>query len=159
MKSQKLLFVCLGNICRSPTAEAVAAHLIQQKDLPWVADSAGTSGAHDGESSDPRSILHARRRGYELTSISRQIRESDFYDFDWILAMDSSNLDFIKRICPDPTLLSKLSLITDYCSERKHKGVPDPYYGGAEGFDEVIDILEDAIEGLFEKVLDRSDKT
>lgn len=159
MKSQKLLFVCLGNICRSPTAEAVAAHFIRQKDLPWVVDSAGTSGAHDGETSDPRSILHAQRRGYELTSISRQIRESDFYDFDWILAMDRSNLDFIKRICPDASLLSKVSLITDYCSEKNYQGVPDPYYGGAQGFDEVIDILEDAIEGLFEKVLDHGDKT
>ncbi|AHZ86868.1 low molecular weight protein-tyrosine-phosphatase [Bdellovibrio bacteriovorus] len=158
MKSQKLLFVCLGNICRSPTAEAVAAHLIKQRDLPWVVDSAGTSGAHDGEMADPRSILHGERRGYDLTSISRAIRESDYYDFDWILAMDASNLEHLRQRCPDKTLLDKISLVTDYCSEFKVKGVPDPYYGGVDGFDHVLDILEDAIEGLIDKVQDRSDK-
>lgn len=158
MKSQKLLFICLGNICRSPTAEAVAAQLIKQRDLPWVVDSAGTSGAHDGEKADPRSVQYGELRGYEFTSISRKVRETDFYDFDWILAMDHSNLESLHRLCPDQTLLNKISLITDYCSEFKIKGVPDPYYGASDGFDHVLDILEDAIEGLIDRVQDRSDK-
>lgn len=157
MKSQKLLFVCLGNICRSPTAEAIAAAMIAQRDLPWVVDSAGTSGAHDGETADPRSILHGRRRNYELTSISRKIRESDYYDFDWIFAMDRSNLENLRRMCPEPTLLNKLRLMTDFCTVSKVPGVPDPYYGGSEGFDQVIDILEDAIENMIDQLADRVD--
>lgn len=154
-RGMKLLFVCLGNICRSPTAEAVAVAQIKKQRLAWVCDSAGTSGYHDGETADPRSILHAKKRGYAVTSISRVVTKEDFHHFDLILAMDSSNLAHLRQRCPTPELLEKISLVTDYCSKFKVSGVPDPYYGGGKDFELVIDILEDAIHGLIECALQR----
>ena len=143
----KLLFVCLGNICRSPTAEAIATQLIKQQGLSWFCDSAGTNGFHDGEPADPRSIRHGKVRGYSLTSVSRQITSEDFKNFDLLLAMDQNNVKTLEQICPDPQLLGKIKLITDYATH-DYNGVPDPYYGGAQGFERVIDILEDSCAGL-----------
>lgn len=152
MKNHKFLFVCLGNICRSPTAEAVAAAKIQERGHLWICDSAGTSGYHDGETADPRSIRHAKDRGYNITSISRKVTDRDFHDFDWILAMDASNLENLMKMCPDPKLHAKIILITNFCQKHKVPGVPDPYYGSAKDFELVIDILEDAVEGLLNHV-------
>lgn len=148
----KLLFVCLGNICRSPTAEAVAVAEIKKRGLNWVCDSAGTSGHHDGESADPRSIRHGEMRGYNLTSISRGVTAHDFEHFDFILAMDSANLANLQKRCPKPEYQNKISLVTDYCSNFKVRGVPDPYYGSGQDFELVIDILEDAIKGLINRI-------
>lgn len=150
--SFKLLFVCLGNICRSPSAEAIAVKKAHERGLDWVIDSAGTSGYHSGEKADARSIQYARVRGYDVTSISRQVHENDFKEFDWIIGMDASNVENLKKICPDPVFLSKITLMTDYCVTRDCIGVPDPYYGGKEDFEIVIDILEDAVEGLIQKL-------
>lgn len=151
MEKKKLLFVCLGNICRSPTAEAVAIAKLEQRGLLAHCDSAGTSGYHDGETSDPRSIRHAEKRGYKMISISRRVVDQDFKHFDFILAMDSSNLENLRRMCPDPQWHGKLVLITDYCRRHKVAGVPDPYYGSAKDFDLVIDILEDAVDGFLDR--------
>ena len=151
MKDKKLLFVCLGNICRSPTAEAIAVAQIKKRGLNWFCDSAGTSGYHDGETSDSRSISHAAKRGYEITSISRKVTANDFRHFDWIFAMDRSNLENLKRICPAEYIV-KLSVITDFCKVHKVNEVPDPYYGDPELFEKVIDILEDAIKGALDRV-------
>lgn len=148
---QRLLFVCLGNICRSPTAEAVAVYQLKQRGLNWICDSAGTSGYHDGETADPRTINHGAKRGYDVSSISRKVRFQDFKEFDWIFAMDRSNLENLKKICP-AEYHSKLSVITDYCSKHKVGEVPDPYYAGPEMFEKVIDILEDAVSGMLNKI-------
>lgn len=151
MKDKKLLFVCLGNICRSPTAEAVAVAIIKKRGLNWICDSAGTSGYHDGETADPRSISHAAQRGYDVTSISRKVTAQDFVTFDYIYAMDRSNLENLKRICPSEHL-HKLSVITDFCTVHKVNEVPDPYYGGSDLFERVIDILEDSVTNAIHKI-------
>ncbi|QDK39337.1 low molecular weight protein-tyrosine-phosphatase [Bdellovibrio sp. NC01] len=151
MKDKKLLFVCLGNICRSPTAEAVAVAELKKRGLNWFCDSAGTSGYHDGEKADPRSISHAAKRGYDVTSISRKVTVEDFKTFDHIYAMDRSNLENLKRICPQE-YLHKLSVITDHCTIFKVTEVPDPYFGGADLFESVIDILEDSVGNAIEKI-------
>lgn len=97
MKSNvKLLFVCLGNICRSPTAEAIAKEKIKRKGLHWLCDSAGTAGYHVGEASDPRSIAHGKRRGYDLNTLGRQVQVSDFVEFDYIFAMDESTIKILR---------------------------------------------------------------
>lgn len=153
MKDKKLLFVCLGNICRSPTAEAVAVHQLKQRGLhSWLCDSAGTSGYHDGETADPRTIAHAEKRGYDVTSISRKVTPHDFKTFDWIFAMDRSNLENLKRICPEEHL-DKLVVITEFCKRYDVREVPDPYYSGPEIFECVIDILEDAVDGALDNIL------
>lgn len=152
MKNPKLLFVCLGNICRSPTAEAVAAHMLNKQGLNWPIDSAGTSDYHNGEKADPRSIEHARLRGYDVTSISRPVVPEDFAKYDYILAMDEANFRDLNALCPDPQYLSKIILMTDYCSTHDCRGVPDPYYGDKADFEKVIDILEDAVDGMIQKL-------
>lgn len=144
---KKLLFVCLGNICRSPTAEAVAKEKIKQQNLGWICDSAGTAGYHIGEASDPRSIAHGKTRGYDLNTLARQVQLSDFKEFDYILAMDESNFRNLEKIQPSDAT-AELLLITDYCKKFDLPGVPDPYYGKEKDFDLVIDILEDAVDEM-----------
>lgn len=152
---KKILFVCLGNICRSPSAEGVFSNLIDKNGLKgklWC-DSAGTSAHHVGEKADKRSRLHAQKRGINLTSISRQfLGEKDFLEFDLILAMDESNLENIRQLDTLKKYNHKIKLISDYAINRKEKNVPDPYYLGDEGFELVLDILEDFCLGLLEKV-------
>lgn len=148
MQTPKLLFVCLGNICRSPTAEAIASKMIQDQGLGWMVDSAGTSDYHNGEKADARSIEHARARGYDVTSLSRPVIQDDFERFDWIFAMDESNLKNLKQMCRSSEHLTKIVLMTDYCRIHKCQGVPDPYYGGRSDFEKVIDILEDAVSQM-----------
>ncbi len=148
---KRVLFVCLGNICRSPGAEAVFRALIEKKGLggDFEIDSAGTSDWHEGEHADQRMQRHAQKRGYNLTSLSRTVKpETDFEEFDYIVAMDRENLKELKRIAPHTGYLRKLFLITDFSHKYDYDGVPDPYYGGEKSFELVIDLLEDASEGL-----------
>lgn len=148
----RILFVCLGNICRSPTAESVFRSKAAQVGLKhFFFDSAGTIGHHIGESSDHRSIRHARLRGYEMTHKGRQLCEEDFDDFDLILTMDSSNFKNTLKICPQDKT-HKIKMVTDFCSSKKYDHVPDPYYGNEKDFELVIDILEEAATGFFKSI-------
>lgn len=149
---KKLLFVCLGNICRSPSAEAVMNGFlkINYLDDDFECDSAGTGGWHAGERADSRMRMHAAKRDYDLTSIARQFNpNTDFDEFDLIIGMDEQNVSDIKDMARTDKDLDKIKSMTDYCSRYTHyNSVPDPYYGGADGFELVLDILEDACEGL-----------
>lgn len=142
----KVLFVCLGNICRSPAAEAVMQKMINDQSLDIQVDSAGTSGYHVGEKADSRMREQAIKRGIEVTSIARQFVARDFIKFDYILVMDDSNYHDVLLLDPKGEYLHKISKITDYCSERFKDidHVPDPYYGGKDGFDHVLDLLQDS---------------
>ena len=148
-----ILFVCLGNICRSPAAEGVMDTLIsRQNPSPQIqVDSAGTAGYHAGEKADRRMRQAASARGIELTSISRQFRgREDFEKFDLIVAMDDENLRDILRLDPPGRYRDKVVKMTDFCRRYNDKYVPDPYYGGPNGFEYVLDLLEDACTGLME---------
>ena len=145
-----ILFVCMGNICRSPTAEgvfrsqAIAAGLSQALFI----DSAGTHAYHVGAKPDARSQLFAVKRGYDLSAQrARQVNPNDFEQFDYLLAMDKDNLALLKTVCP-PEHQHKLALFMQYASNRLTDEVPDPYHGGAKGFDTVLDYIEDAASGL-----------
>ncbi len=148
----KLLFVCLGNICRSPSAEAVMKAIVVERGISHIEiDSAGTYGGHAGEPADARMMSHASKRGYDLTSRSRQVRDSDFSEFDYIVGMDDSNIRALKKLGKE--YHHKIYKMTDFCSTSLAKEVPDPYYGGSQGFEKVLDILEDASLGLLDKIL------
>jgi len=150
--TKTLLFVCLGNICRSPSAEAVMNAVIekagQSSDL--TCDSAGIIGHHEGGRADSRMRAHAARRSYDLTSISRQFKyKTDFDKFDMIIGMDDQNIKDLQSQARNEDDLKKIVKMTDYCTKFTHyKTVPDPYYGGEEGFELVLDLLEDACDGL-----------
>lgn len=148
----KLLFVCLGNICRSAAAEAVMKKLATEQGVAgkFQIDSAGLINYHEGEPADPRMRAHAARRGYTIDSISRPVRTSDFYDFDLIIGMDDRNIDELKRKAPDLNTEKKIHRMTEYASSKLYDHVPDPYYSGAEGFELVLDLLEDACKGLLD---------
>ncbi len=150
---KKILFVCLGNICRSSSAQTIMQSLVDEAGLTheFHLDSAGILNYHQGEMADPRMRAHAARRGYNITHLSRPVETSDFYDFDLILGMDDSNIDDLHDRCPDPVLQYKIGRMTDYCRLKQADHVPDPYYGGAQGFENVLDLLEDACSGLLEK--------
>ncbi|ACK68504.1 protein tyrosine phosphatase [Gloeothece citriformis PCC 7424] len=150
----KLLFVCLGNICRSPSAENIMNHLIEQANLSdqIICDSAGTSNYHIGEPPDPRMRVAAARRGIELKGKARQFNLADFDKFDLILAMDRENYQNILLLDPKGNYKFKVRLMCDFVSNASIKDVPDPYYGGSQGFDQVIDLLLDACSGLLEEV-------
>lgn len=150
---KKVLFVCWGNICRSPSAEAVFNGILEKYNLSnsFEVDSAGTISAHNGEPADSRMQMHAQKRGYQLTSISRIIKPEDFDHFDFIVAMDDKNLKDIQHYTRNEADFKKVSKMTDYCTRyADHDSVPDPYYGGASGFELVLDLLEDACEGLLQ---------
>lgn len=149
-KEYKILFVCLGNICRSPSAEAVMKKLVKDAGLEesFFIDSAGIMGYHEGERADDRMRGHAARRGYVLDSISRPVRTQDFYDFDLIIGMDDRNVDDLKQKAPDLESVAKIHQMTEYSRNKLYDHVPDPYYGGASGFELVLDLLEDACEGV-----------
>lgn len=146
----KVLFVCLGNICRSPTAEGVFNHLIRQKHLEHriTVESGGTSGWHIGEPPDLRTQQEALRRGIDLGGLrGRGVFREDFDQFDYIVAMDEDNLSALRRICPK-ALHGKLYLFTDFAPKLGLTAVPDPYYGGAQGFARVFDIVQACANGL-----------
>lgn len=153
----KILFVCLGNICRSPMAETIMNKLIKENHLSnrIMVDSAGIIGFHAGEKADSRMRQHAYQRGYNITHISRPISISDFDDFDLIISMDESVYDSLLDKAPSIPHESKVVRMTDFCqihTDATH--VPDPYYGGASGFEHVIDLLEDSCIGLLKYVLE-----
>jgi protein-tyrosine phosphatase len=148
---KKILFVCLGNICRSPSAEAVFKYLVEQESESdrFFIDSAGTSAWHAGEKADARMRRHAKKRGVELTSISRQFIPEDFDRFDYIIAMDRENINDLKQLARNKNDLDKLHIMTDFSKKFNYNEIPDPYYGGDAGFELVLDLLEDAGVGLF----------
>jgi protein-tyrosine phosphatase len=151
----KLLFVCLGNICRSPAAENIMNHLIEQADYSKqiVCDSAGTSSYHIGSPPDRRmSAAAAKKLQIKLKGQARQFRKSDFQEFDLILAMDRDNYDNILSVDSTGVYHDKVRLMCDFCSKYTLKEVPDPYYGGPEGFNQVIDLLVDACDGLLKHI-------
>ncbi|KAJ3681570.1 hypothetical protein LUZ60_016059 [Juncus effusus] len=161
-KPFSVLFVCLGNICRSPAAEAVFRNLVEKRGLEsqFLIDSAGTIGYHEGDKADSRMIATSKRRGIEVTSISRPIKPSDFRDFDLILAMDRQNKEDIlsayerwkfKEPLPEDAPY-KVKLMCSYCKKHSESEVPDPYYGGPQGFEKVLDLLEDACESLLDSI-------
>ncbi len=155
---KKVLFVCLGNICRSPAAEGIFNQKIKERDLEnfFVVDSAGTGNWHVGNLPDQRMRSTALSRGIELTSRSRQIEENDLYEFDQILVMDKDNLNAVKSLTKDQKnpINSKIKLILNYSKNSQLDEVPDPYYGGQNGFEKVIDLLDDAMDGLIDSLMD-----
>jgi protein-tyrosine phosphatase len=150
-----LLFVCLGNICRSPTAEGVMRDLVRREGLEdWITlDSAGTGGWHVGDPPDARASATARARGIVLEGSARQVRASDFEDFDLLLAMDRSNLRDLHRLAPDEEAASRLKLLREFDPAASGDlDVPDPYYGGSGGFEEVLDLVQAACLGLLAEI-------
>ncbi len=151
---KRVLFVCLGNICRSPAAEGIFKHLVEEQGLEHriEIDSAGTSGYHDGELPDKRMRHHGAQRGYKFDSLSRKFTIEDYNDFDIILAMDDSNYHNVLKLAPDLESRDKVYRMIAFQQELQHDHVPDPYYGGSDGFDLVMDILEDACDGLLKQI-------
>lgn len=148
--SRRVLFVCLGNICRSPTAEAVFRELLRREapELAVEVDSAGTHAYHGGSPPDPRAIEAARRRGIDMSALrARVVRAADFEQFDLVLAMDRDNLRQLRRLAPEP-YRERVRLFLEYAPQLGRQEVPDPYYGGAAGFEEVLDLAEEAGRGL-----------
>lgn len=151
----KLLFVCLGNICRSPSAENIMNYLVAQADLSdrILCDSAGTSSYHIGSPPDRRmSAAASAKLGLKLRGKARQLQKLDFQDFDMILAMDQENYENILALDPTGQHHDKVFLMCEFCSRYTLKEVPDPYYGGVDGFNQVIDLLVDACEGLLRHI-------
>lgn len=157
MKKIKILFVCLGNICRSPAAEGVMQRLVEERHLShrFEIDSAGTYSGHHGQLPDPRMRHHASRRGYNLTHRARPINSDDFEYFDVIVAMDESNRRNLMHLAASPAQQSKIVMMGDYIVKlRAHYDyVPDPYYEGAEGFELALDLLEDACGNLLTDII------
>jgi len=143
---KKILFVCTGNICRSPTAEGVLRHLAAEMNIPIEVASAGTGDWHVGQAPDERAQHHAKTRGYDLsTQRARQVRKRDFEAFDLIVAMDRGHLEILREHCP-PKHHGKLRMLVN------GHDVPDPYYGGPEGFEQVLDMVEAACLGLLHEI-------
>lgn len=153
----RILFVCLGNICRSPAAEGVMKSIVESNDDSdrFEIDSAGTGNYHIGDLPDRRMIIHARRRGIELTHRCRQVRESDFEYFDLIIAMDESNRRNLKAIAPTLESEKKIIMMADFVDlSTRYDHIPDPYYEGAEGFELVLDLLESGCANLYRYIKD-----
>ena len=151
MRSPSILFVCLGNICRSPTAEGVFKHKAEQHGFEVEVDSAGTGGYHNGAAPDKRSQQVARNRGYDLSDLKcRKVNDADYEKFDYIIAMDNANVSDLKRKCPED-FQHKISLFLSH-TKAQYDEVPDPYYGGGKGFELVLDLIESAADGLLLKL-------
>ena len=152
----RVLFVCTGNICRSPTAEGIFLKLVRDAGLhdAIVADSAGTHGYHVGEPPDERTCQAATRRGYDLTHLrARKFERDDFHRFDLVLAMDRENHTHLARLV-QPSEGHKLKMMMQYARRFRELEVPDPYYGGSRGFEVVLDMLEDASRGLLQAIVE-----
>ena len=150
---KSVLFVCMGNICRSPSAEAVFRHKASEQGLTLKIDSAGTVGAHAREKPDHRAQKVGIAKGYSFDGIkARKVTVKDFTDFDLIFAMDQKNIDDLLKIAPE-NLAHKVSLFLNYAENNEEMEVPDPYYGGVNGFRFVLDLVEDASEGLLKKLV------
>ena len=153
----KVLFVCMGNICRSPTAHGVFQKMVDNQSLGHLieVDSAGTHAYHVGEAPDPRAQAVAQRRGVDLSPLrARKVKAADFEMFDYVLVMDDDNYQNLDLICP-PGREEKLSLFLDYAPTMREREVPDPYYGGESGFERVLDLIEAASEGLLAEIQSR----
>jgi protein-tyrosine phosphatase len=151
---KRVLFVCTGNICRSPTAEGVFRHLIQAAGLADAIESAsaGTHGYHIGDPPDPRTVAAAKRRGFDLSAQrARKVKVEDFHAYDLILAMDRDHFAHLESLRPN-NARAEIRLFLDYHPERKHKDVPDPYYGGPDGFEQVLDMIEHATKALLSQI-------
>jgi len=148
--SRSVLFVCLGNICRSPTGEGVLLHLLEQTELPNPirVDSAGTAGYHIGANADNRMREHAARRGYDLKSRARKLAPNDMEQFDLVVAMDRENFSDIGTIHSAPT--AEVKLLSEFLEDDWPTDVPDPYYGGEAGFEYVLDMIEAACPNIIE---------
>lgn len=158
MNKVGVCFVCLGNICRSPTAEGVFRKLVADAGLAHKIsiDSAGTAAYHAGEAPDRRSTKHAAKRGVRLTGQARQFRAEDFRRFDYVLAMDDANYRELLKLAPDAAARSRLKHCRDFDSASpRSASVPDPYYGGDAGFEEVLDLCEAACRGLLAEIVAR----
>jgi protein-tyrosine phosphatase len=145
-RNMRILFVCMGNICRSPTAEGVMRRLIEEAGLDIEVDSAGTGGWHAGEPPDDRATLAARRRGVTLAGAARQVTPADFRRFDMLIALDRSNLRDLLALAPDEEAAAKVRLLV------ADADVPDPYYGGDRGFENVLDMVEAACRELLDEL-------
>ncbi|MDH5191335.1 MAG: low molecular weight phosphotyrosine protein phosphatase [Gammaproteobacteria bacterium] len=153
----KVLFVCMGNICRSPTAEGVFAHLVNQSGLAEHIhiDSAGTHAYHVGHPPDSRAQKTAKGRGIDISHLrARRVSDGDFYEFDYVLAMDRDNYHILKGVCP-PGEEHRLKLFLEYAPDIPEDEVPDPYYGGPSGFERVMDMIAIASEGLLAEIRTR----
>lgn len=150
----RVLFVCTGNICRSPTAEGVARALVKRMGIErnFQFESAGIQGHHVGDPPDQRSVAAAAKRGYDLSSQrARRVNDFDFIAFEYLLVMDHSHLDVLRAACP-PQHRHKLKLFLEFGVDHDDEEVPDPYYGGAQGFEFVLDLIEDAALGLIKQL-------
>lgn len=155
MTKERILFVCLGNIIRSPLAENLFRHLADQRGLAdrFEVDSAGTSSYHIGESPDPRMRRTAAAHGLEYDGRGRQITSRDLEEFDWIIAMDEKNADAIRRMARGLDIESKLRLMRDFDPQAGHdRDVPDPYYGGHDGFENTFEIVERSVRSFLDSL-------
>ncbi|MEP7154314.1 MAG: low molecular weight protein-tyrosine-phosphatase [Betaproteobacteria bacterium] len=154
-KKTRVLFICMGNICRSPTAEGVFRKMVDDSSLAKKIeiDSAGTIGSHAGSKPDPRAIELASSRGYTLEKLrARQVTPADFERYDHIIAMDAQNLKHLREICP-PELADKVELLMDFAPQSDSREVPDPYYGSAADFEHALVLIEQGCEGLLTHIL------
>lgn len=153
----RVLFVCLGNICRSPAAEGVFLHLLEREGLAeaFQVDSAGTGSWHVGQAADPRMRSAAARRGIHLPSRARQLQPEDLHSFAHILTMDADNLRAVRTLARRHGASAEIAPLTRHCRRLRREEVPDPYYGGPDGFEEVLDLLDDACQGLLHDLLAR----
>jgi len=154
----RILFVCMGNICRSPLAEGVFRRMLEGAGLTDAVyvDSAGTHSYHVGAPPDSRSQATALRRGVDLRGIrARQVTVADFAEFDYVLAMDRDNFEHLLGLCRQPELQRRVQLFMDYAPDLPEREVPDPYYGGPSGFERVMDLVEEAAQGLLVRIRER----
>ncbi len=149
----RVLFVCLGNICRSPAAEGIMRRIVEENDdqANWEIDSAGIGAWHTGQLPDQRMRVHARRRGLDLTHRARQVKPEDFDRFDLIIGMDSGNIADLRELARTPDDLKKIHPMSEWMGgvATRYDHIPDPYYEGAEGFELVLDLLQDALQNLY----------
>jgi len=161
MTNKRILFVCMGNICRSPAAEAVMKKLVADNGLSdqIEVDSAGTIGYHTGESADSRMISSAKRRGCDVDSIARQFNpKKDFTHFDYIVTMDNDNYEDINYLDNQKKYENKIFKMVDFLENHESDKTPDPYYSGRDGFELVLDLLEDSTKGLLKKVVEDAER-
>lgn len=151
----KVLFVCLGNICRSPAAQGIFEHIVRENGMEdrIEVDSAGTYGGHRGELPDRRMRTAAMYRGFGLTHRSRLVSSLDFLEFDLIVAMDDQNYEDLRELAPSVEAVNKIRRMSEFIQRRKMSYIPDPYYMGAEGFSLVLDLLEDGCQNLYETIV------